>query len=108
VQPLHQTWPLDTLFGAPLRCNEGQIGRLAGSEENSPKDHRGKGPVMSFDAITALNGANQPVEDLTPDQRGLLESLSPAEVAILNQLKGELDFAGDDIEAPPHTGNIIL
>jgi len=63
---------------------------------------------MAFDALNTLKDAQQPIGELSSEQRELLESLTPAEVAILNQLKDDLEFAPGDDAAPPHVGNIIL
>lgn len=54
---------------------------------------------MSFDALSALREAGQPVDLLSDAQRSVFASLSQAEVAVLNSLKERLDAVSDgDVE----------
>ncbi|ASW53574.1 hypothetical protein CIK06_04300 [Plantactinospora sp. KBS50] len=53
---------------------------------------------MSFDAITALSDAGQPVELLTVRQREALATLTEQEVAVLVDVQRRLHDASPDVE----------
>lgn len=53
---------------------------------------------MSFDAITALRDAGQPVELLTVRQREALATLTEQEVAVLVDVQRRLHDASPDVE----------
>jgi hypothetical protein len=54
---------------------------------------------MTFDALSALRAAGNPVDLLTEEQRAVLGQLTKEEVAVLNSIKERLDAASDnDVE----------
>ncbi|WP_157756597.1 aroma-sacti cluster domain-containing protein [Plantactinospora sp. KBS50] len=54
--------------------------------------------AVSFDAITALSDAGQPVELLTVRQREALATLTEQEVAVLVDVQRRLHDASPDVE----------
>jgi hypothetical protein len=61
---------------------------------------------MTFDALTALRQAGNPVDMLTLAQQEVLAHLSEAEVTVLNSVKERLDAVSDhDVEG--HATKII-
>ena len=53
---------------------------------------------MSFDAITALREAGQPVDLLTHDQRQVLSALTEHEVEVLVSVQQRLRAAQPEVE----------
>ncbi|MGH3156934.1 MAG: aroma-sacti cluster domain-containing protein [Streptosporangiaceae bacterium] len=54
---------------------------------------------MTFDALSALREAGNPVDLLSAEQQAILGQLTEAEVAVLNTVKARLDAAsGDEVE----------
>lgn len=51
--------------------------------------------TMAFDALAALRATGNPVDLLTPEQRGVLAQLTEDEVAVLNSVKQRLDAVSD-------------
>jgi DNA-binding CsgD family transcriptional regulator len=63
--------------------------------------------IMTFDALSALRQAGNPVDQLTAVQRDVLAELTEEEVAILNSVKRRLD-AVSDVEVEGHSANIKI
>jgi hypothetical protein len=64
---------------------------------------------LPFDAITALAEAGQPVDSLSDSELELISSLSPVEVAAINNIKARLEVVSDDdVEAHHPNGNNLL
>lgn len=51
---------------------------------------------MSFDALTALREAGNPVDSLSEAQREVFASLTEEEVEVLNSIKRRLDAIEDE------------
>lgn len=62
---------------------------------------------MTFDALTALRMAGNPVDLLTEQQRDVLAQLTEEEVAVLNSVKERLD-AVTDPEVEGHSATIKI
>jgi hypothetical protein len=62
---------------------------------------------MTFDALTALRMAGNPVDLLTEQQRDVLAQLTEDEVAVLNSVKERLD-AVTDPEVEGHSATIKI
>ncbi len=53
---------------------------------------------MAFDALAELRAAGNPVDQLNEAQREVMQSLSPAEVAVLNSIKTRVEAVGDEVQ----------
>lgn len=62
---------------------------------------------MTFDALTALRQAGNPVDVLSAEQQAVLAGLTEEEVVILNSVKERLD-AVSDAEVEGHSGIIKI
>lgn len=62
---------------------------------------------MTFDALTALREAGNPVDLLTTEQQAVLAQLTEDEVTVLNSVKQRLD-AVSDAEVEGHSTAIKL
>ncbi len=57
---------------------------------------------MTFDALSALRAAGNPIDLLSLEHQSVLSGLTEAEVAVLNSVKARLDAASDP-EVEGHT-----
>jgi hypothetical protein len=53
---------------------------------------------MAFDALAELRAAGNPVDQLNEAQREVMQSLSPAEVAVLNSIKTRVEAVSDEVQ----------
>ena len=50
---------------------------------------------MTFDSLTELRAAGNPVDTLSPEQQEVLRNLTPAEVTTRNSVKARIDDVSD-------------